>query len=141
MIPARFVFLSKLPLTISGKLDRKKLPPLGRIQSKNNIEAPSNNFEKRLLSIWKFLLKTEEIDVNDNFFDLGGNSLLATGMTSKIAEEFDIVVNTMAIFEYSSIKKLSEFIVSGIKEPFFLGNDKIDEKTHKIFFSKKLKHN
>ncbi|MFZ0281549.1 MAG: non-ribosomal peptide synthetase, partial [Bacteroidales bacterium] len=128
-IPSKFLFLTKLPLTISGKLDRNKLPPPDQIQLKNNFEVPSNNFEKRLLSIWKYLLKTEKIDVNDNFFDIGGNSLLAIIMTSKVAEEFDIVINAMAIFEFSSIKKLSEFISSGIKESFFPENDKIDEKT------------
>ena len=128
MVPSNFVFLDNLPLTPVGKLDRKRLPLTGKKKHKSIIIVPANKYEKRLLSLWKELLKIENISIYDNFFDIGGNSLLAIKMTNQIVRDFTFEIDTTSIMEYSNIKELSAFMTLGMKKSAFLTNNDIDEK-------------
>jgi hypothetical protein len=76
MVPARFVSLDALPLTENGKLDRKALPAPARASSAENYVAPRNATEQTLASIWSEVLGYEKVGIEDDFFELGGNSLL-----------------------------------------------------------------
>ena len=76
MIPAYFVGIDQIPLTANGKIDRKSLPdPGGSINTGVEYVPPRNEIESKLVKIWQEVLEIEKIGVNDNFFDLGGNSL------------------------------------------------------------------
>jgi len=88
MVPAGFVFLEALPLTPSGKIDRRALPgpdPLQR-EAEQIFVAPRTSIEKSLADIWAEVLTHENIGIHDNFFDLGGYSLLATRVVALIRE-------------------------------------------------------
>lgn len=110
MVPSFFVFLEELPLTTSGKLNRKALPRPERVTSGDTIALPTNNCEKILLRLWKDLLRIENISINDNFFEIGGNSLLAINLATLISKEFNILINTITVLEYPNIKGQSDYI-------------------------------
>ncbi|MCE5345210.1 MAG: amino acid adenylation domain-containing protein [Bacteroidales bacterium] len=129
MVPPYILFLETLPLTSSGKLNRKSLPAPDRVIEKDALITPSNKNEKLLLDIWSNLLKTENISITDNFFDIGGNSLLAINLANLISREFSITLKALMIFEFPSIKAQSEYLSGTTGDKFSLKNIEIDEKT------------
>ena len=112
MIPNAFVFLDSLPLTASGKVDRRALPaPDGsRPDLAEAYLAPRNRTEELLAKIWAEVLKLERIGIHDNFFDLGGHSLLATQVASRIREVLRIELPLRAMFETPTVAGLSNHI-------------------------------
>lgn len=112
MSPSVFVFLESFPLTANGKLDRARLPepefPSGLSQSE--YIPPSTITEMALGAIWSDLLSYEKIGVHDNFFDLGGYSLLAASLVSKIRNVLGIEAPLSKIFELPTIAGLSDWI-------------------------------
>ena len=111
MIPSYFVHLDKLPLTPNGKLDRKALPePNGSISTGVEYEAPTNETEEKLVSIWKEVLGAEKIGRNDNFFELGGHSLKATVLVSRIHKEMNVEVPLREAFANPVLKSMAEYI-------------------------------
>jgi amino acid adenylation domain-containing protein/non-ribosomal peptide synthase protein (TIGR01720 family) len=117
MVPLIWVKLESMPLTSNGKIDRKALPDpnLSDELAKQYI-APRNETEATLTEIWKHLLKIEQIGVNDNFFEIGGHSLLAMRMISAIKKQTDVEINIKDIFNLTTIERLSEFILEQSKE-------------------------
>jgi amino acid adenylation domain-containing protein/thioester reductase-like protein len=93
MIPSAFVILEELPITPSGKVDRRALPlpKWTRIEEGIYI-APSNEIELQLAQIWKDLLSIEQVSIHDDFFEIGGHSLLALQLVSQVRELFQIDV-------------------------------------------------
>jgi amino acid adenylation domain-containing protein len=128
MVPPYIIFMDTLPLTSSGKLNRKSLPVPDRMLERNMMVAPSTENEKRLLDLWKDLLKVENISINDNFFDVGGNSLLAINLANMISKEFTVTFKALMIFEFPSIKDQSEFLSGKKGDRFSLKNTEIDKK-------------
>ncbi|KYC42721.1 non-ribosomal peptide synthetase [Scytonema hofmannii PCC 7110] len=118
MVPAVFVILDSLPLTPNGKVDRKNLPVPDR--SRPDLEesfiAPSNPIEEKLALIWAELLRLEQIGVNDNFFYLGGHSLIATQMLSRVREVFTVELSFHQIFENPTIGALGQLIAQAYPE-------------------------
>jgi amino acid adenylation domain-containing protein len=114
MIPAAFVLLDLLPLTPTGKIDRRALPALDptSTQPENNFVAPSNPTQEILANIWSQILRVDRIGIHDNFFELGGHSLLATQVISRIRQEFAIEIPLQALFEQPTIASLSDRIVT-----------------------------
>jgi Phosphopantetheine attachment site/AMP-binding enzyme C-terminal domain len=88
MVPSVFVFLDSLPLAANGKVDRKALPApdQGRPELEHTYTAPRTPVEELLASLWAEALKLDKISIHDNFFDLGGDSLLATQVVSRVRE-------------------------------------------------------
>ena len=111
MIPTNFMFLTELPMTSNGKVDRKKLPDLKR-EKVARQEKPENSTEEKLLRIWSDVLKVkdDEIGVNDSFFDVGGHSLRALNIVTKIQSEFGLSMTLHEIFNHSTIKSLGKRI-------------------------------
>lgn len=107
MIPAYFVELNALPLNSSGKVNRKILPePEERLLIKlKNYKAPMNETEKVLCEIWQDVLAIEKIGVMDNFFEIGGNSLKAVRVISKLSERFEVGINQL--FQYPTVEALA----------------------------------
>ena len=116
MIPAKFVELDYLPLTINGKIDRKKLPSVDFSEKVSEIIPPSTSTEKKLLSIYKNIFKEEHIGINSNFFDIGGDSLLAIKLLSEIKESFNVDLNIANIYSNSTVKELSLIIENSKKQ-------------------------
>ncbi len=110
MVPSFFMFMDQIPLTTSGKPDRKRLPKPELIQLGTNIIPASNKMEKILVEIWKGILKVEKISVSTNFFDAGGNSLLAITMANRISRELGKPVSTLSILEHPNIRELAHHL-------------------------------
>ncbi|HLP47721.1 MAG TPA: condensation domain-containing protein, partial [Candidatus Kapabacteria bacterium] len=117
MIPSYFVRLEKIPLTPNGKIDRKALPKPGLIAGESYI-APRDEIEKKLTVIWSEILNQSAIGINDNFFHLGGHSLKATILVSKIHKVFQVNVPLAEIFKTPTIKGLANYIKATIKDKY-----------------------
>lgn len=114
MIPTVFVVLSALPLTHSNKLDRNALPaPTTQRPILEQEYAPARSkLEFRLTSTWKRVLNLETIGINDNFFDLGGNSILAMQLITLVNTQFHRDFAVTKLFEYPTIQKLAGHLQS-----------------------------
>jgi len=110
MVPSYFIVLEKLPLTSSGKVDRKALPePDGIINTGREYEAPRDELEEKLVSIWQEVLKTDRIGINDSFFELGGHSLKATVMAARIHKELQVEIPLSEVFIAPTVAGLAEY--------------------------------
>jgi amino acid adenylation domain-containing protein len=107
IVPTGWVELEQLPLTASGKLDRRALPAPGR-ESRRNYIAPRNEKEERLAEIWSQVLRVERIGVEDNFFDLGGHSLLAVRLCAAIRNRMNCDLSLIDVFQYPTIAKMAQ---------------------------------
>ncbi|QLE51262.1 amino acid adenylation domain-containing protein [Nostoc sp. C057] len=112
MVPAVFVILDSLPLTPNGKVDRQNLPACDRTRPdlEETFIAPRNSTEATLFSIWAELLGLEQIGIDDNFFNLGGHSLIAAQMLSRIREGFQVELFFHHIFANPTIAGLAGLI-------------------------------
>lgn len=112
MIPAQFVRLESIPLTSSGKADIKALPdPERSIVRENVFEAPRNNIEEIMVDKWSQVLKIAKLGINDNFFDLGGDSLKALRIILEL-EKSNLKLKINDIFKYQTIKSIYEKVFS-----------------------------
>ena len=113
MVPSAFVFLTALPLTSNGKVDRKALPPPDAGgQLRNRYIAPRTSVEKMLAEIWTDLLRVPKIGVDDNFFDLGGHSLLAIQLMHRVQKSVGRSLSLTAIFQAPTVAKLAALLSS-----------------------------
>ena len=111
MIPSYFVFLERIPLTPSGKIDLKRLPA-PELKGTEEYTAPRTSEEKKLTEIWSEILgiDKETIGIDHNFFELGGHSLRATLMTTKTHKELNVKLPLTEIFKTPRIRDLAEYI-------------------------------
>ncbi|XP_052077190.1 uncharacterized protein LOC127715191 [Mytilus californianus] len=113
MIPSYFVFLQSIPMVeTTGKLDKKALPSFDKEHESDSdtIAAPKTDTEKEVAVVWCKVLKIQDIDIQDSFFDLGGHSLLATELMMNLRQMFDVDLNVRDLFTYPTITTLSQFI-------------------------------
>jgi len=112
MIPAVFVPLTELPLTPSGKVDRRRLPTPGAgegLEARAYV-APRTADEEQIAAMWREVLELKQVGVNDNFFELGGHSLLATRVISRVLETFKVSVTVRSLFERPTVAGLAEAV-------------------------------
>jgi amino acid adenylation domain-containing protein len=107
MLPAAFVPLASLPLTPSGKLDRRALPAPEERQAAAEWVAPRGPAEEALAAIWSGLLKVERVGAHDDFFELGGHSLLGMQVISRIRDAFGVSLPLQALFEAPTVAGLA----------------------------------
>ncbi len=112
MLPTYFIRLDKLPLTTNGKVDRHALPALAyeNMRPASDVVGPRTETEKALAAIWRELLVVENIGINDDFFDLGGQSLVAIKAVSRIRDTFEVDLPLRNLFERPTIAGLAEVI-------------------------------
>ncbi|MCP5045532.1 MAG: hypothetical protein GY940_00050, partial [bacterium] len=113
MIPSYFVLLEKIPLTANNKIHRKALPdPHADLSSQETYTAPRDKIEEKLEIIWSGVLDIDPglIGIDSNFFQLGGHSLKATVLTSRIHKELDVKIPLRNIFSTPSIRGLAGYI-------------------------------
>jgi len=111
MVPSFFVPLAEMPLTRSGKLDRQALPEPGVTRFQEYI-APRNTLEQKLVEIWAGVLgiSKKEIGIDDDFFQLGGHSLKATTMVSRVYQELNANIEIAEVFAAPTIRQLAQRI-------------------------------
>lgn len=111
MVPQYLVEVDQFPINANGKIDKKALPrPEETSVSQAEYVAPKTVTEKKLLELWSEELDHERISVRDDFFDLGGHSLIATRLVAKILKEFQVELSFKEVFEYTTIEQLAEVI-------------------------------
>jgi microcystin synthetase protein McyB len=111
MVPAHFVRLSRMPLTPNGKLDRKALPAPERIAAAAaEFVAPTTPTERALAELWQHVLRIERIGAKDNFFESGGDSLLAMQLVAGVRERFGVELPLKNLFERPVLADLAEVI-------------------------------
>ncbi len=111
MIPAQYLVLDDIPLTPSGKTDKKQLLTMDLIKvNTNKYLRPNTETEKQLVLIWENLLTKSPIGISDNFFELGGHSLHITRMMYEINETFGIKLQMKNAFSAQTIRQLSKLI-------------------------------
>ncbi|MFI6084307.1 amino acid adenylation domain-containing protein [Streptomyces sp. NPDC051217] len=111
MVPAAVVPLSEIPLTPSGKLDRRALP--SEHAATVGSREPRNSHEEKLCALFGELLGLERVGVDDGFFDLGGHSILATRLSARIRNQFGIDVPLRTIIQYPTVAELAALLLLG----------------------------
>ncbi|PCK09021.1 MAG: hypothetical protein COA42_06310 [Alteromonadaceae bacterium] len=113
MVPNDVVILDAMPLTPNGKLDRKQLPVPGTSQSATaEYEAPEDQLQETIVNIWQETLHLDKIGVKDNFFDLGGHSLLIVRVHQLLKEQVEKPISLTDLYRFPTIKSLTEFLNS-----------------------------
>jgi len=110
MVPASIMVLGQLPFTANGKLDRRQLPAPEAAPRVQQYVGPRNELEDRITAVWQQVLGFEQIGVEDNFFDLGGHSLVATRMVSRVRARWNVELPLQHVFERPTISSLVEEI-------------------------------
>lgn len=111
MVPSHIRLIDKIPLTVNGKLDRRFLGHLEVTCDQAYVE-PQNEIESAILGIWKEILNIDKVSVEDNFFDIGGNSLSFIKVYFKINELYPNTIKIIDLFTYYTISGISQYIMS-----------------------------
>jgi amino acid adenylation domain-containing protein len=115
MVPAFFVTLDELPLTDNGKIDRHALPAPAPVELEDDHATPRTPTEELLSNIWTDILHLRRVGLHDNFFDLGGYSLLATQVVSRIRETFKVELPLRSLFESPTIAELGQSVDAALQ--------------------------
>ena len=111
MIPSALVPMERFPLTPNGKIDRARLPaPDYAEQSSRSFVAPRTPGEERVAKIWRDVLQLEQVGVDDNFFEVGGHSLLAVRVHERLQAEFQREIPLILLFEHSTVARLADLL-------------------------------
>ena len=110
MVPGIFVVMETFPLNRNGKIDRKALPVPTREQMRGSesFVAPRNELEEYLSTVWAEVLKVERVGIHDNFFDLGGHSLMATQVIARVRDRLQRELPLRSLFQYPTIADFTQ---------------------------------
>jgi amino acid adenylation domain-containing protein/non-ribosomal peptide synthase protein (TIGR01720 family) len=113
MVPTSFVFLERIPLTLNGKVDRNALPAPDHLQGDGDrvFTAPRTDVEKTLVEIWSNVLGLERVGVHDNFFDLGGDSILSIQIVAR-ASQAGLRLMPRQLFQHQTVADLAAVVGS-----------------------------
>jgi amino acid adenylation domain-containing protein len=136
MIPSFFIQVEQIPLTANGKLDRRALLQLDMSGAVYRCTAPRDECQQQLVRIWAEVLKIDaaKIGIDTSFFDLGGHSLKATIMVSRIHKELDVQVPLEEVFSCSTIRGLAAYIKAAAVERF-IAIEAAEERSHYLLSS------
>ncbi|WP_017653093.1 non-ribosomal peptide synthetase [Fortiea contorta] len=140
MLPAVFVMLEALPLTPNGKVDRTALPAPDNLRPElaTNYQAPQSEVEKTIAKVWKQVLQLEKVGIYDNFFDIGGHSLLVVQVNNQLREILQRDLSIVEIFQNPTIKSLAEYLSQKSSETTILA--KMRERVGKQKAALKQRH-
>ncbi|UCA58630.1 amino acid adenylation domain-containing protein [Chryseobacterium rhizoplanae] len=118
MIPAQIIFIDKIPLTANGKTDVSFLRDLADKEAEGlvSFEPPTNETERIIADIWSTELERPVINITDNFFDIGGNSLLVAIVAVALERKLEIKVYLRDLYQYPVLRHLSEVLIARSKE-------------------------
>ena len=112
MVPSIFVKMETMPLTPNGKIDRKSLPQpkIDRPELVQEFILPQNELQESVSRLWSKILKIDKIGIDDNFFDLGGDSLLSVQLVMLLEKEMKIEIPVVKFFQYPTIRNFADYI-------------------------------
>ncbi|SFQ99470.1 amino acid adenylation domain-containing protein [Lentzea waywayandensis] len=125
MVPSAFVEVPTIPRNPNGKLDHRALPKPESVRTERVVVPAGNQTERAISDVWREVLRTDRVGADDNFFDLGGNSVLLVKARSRLAEVFAREVPTVTLFTYPTVRALAaHFDGSGQVETRAVGGRK-----------------
>ena len=132
MIPSVFLYQKEMPLDPSGKINRRLLPApdFSKVQVETEYVAPRTETEEKLVNMVKEILKIDRAGVKDSFFDLGGHSMMATQVVSRIREEFDVEISLRTLFEKPTVEGIALSITEAQAE--FQDSDELESMLSEI---------
>jgi acyl transferase domain-containing protein/acyl carrier protein len=112
MVPETILFLDEMPLLLSGKIDRDRLPNSDRAYFASNVTyiAPRTELEHAIAAVWEELLQVKQVSIHDNFFDLGAHSLMMAQVASKLRDIIQRELPVITLFQYPTISALAEYL-------------------------------
>lgn len=131
MIPSAFIVRQTLPLTPSGKIDRRALPPpeTSRPELEAIYVAPQTELEQAIATIWQKILNVERVGIHDSFFELGGHSLLLVQVHSQLHERFNTNLSMLDLFRYPTISSLAAYFSQASDLP---SSEAANERTEQL---------
>lgn len=114
MVPVCIIFLDEYPLNNNGKVDRKQLPKPNPYDFDQQLEhkAPRNTLESKIALLWSSVLNREKIGINENFFKVGGHSLLAAELVVKLRKELNLEIELRKLFEFPTVELLANALTT-----------------------------
>lgn len=116
MLPAAFMWLEEIPLTPSGKVNRKALPAvdLDRLVAEADYVAPRTPLEEEIAQLWAEVLNVERVGIHDHFFDLGGHSLLAAQLVARVRDHYHVELPLRDLFETPTVAGLATLVTQSL---------------------------
>ncbi len=132
MVPTHLIPLSALPLNPNGKVNRKALPKLTAIVRQEHINLPQTQLERVIAQIWQQVLSVQQIGIDDNFFDIGGHSLLLVKVHDALKRQLLMTNPLMDLFKYPTVRSLAKALGSPDistqpSTPLFIGTNQVQE--------------
>lgn len=129
MVPSAFVFLDSLPLTPNGKVDRKLLPMPDRDRPELDkiFISPQTELERTIANIWKNVLSIDKVGIDDNFFDLGGHSLLLIQVYNSVSKISERKLSLIEMFEYPTVRSLANYLSQEKDNPVGQDEERIEK--------------
>ncbi|MEI4803295.1 amino acid adenylation domain-containing protein [Bacillus sp. FJAT-51639] len=119
MIPTNIIFLSNIPLTPNGKIDKKSLSQLDiKSLEQKDKNSPSHNIEAKLVEVWKEVLDIDHLEKDTHFLELGGHSLKATLLTAKVNQEFEIELLSRELFQAPTFNQYLDVVSKAQKTKY-----------------------
>jgi hypothetical protein len=136
MVPGRIVRVKELPLTANGKVDRKALSraDLPKKQPAGGYVAPSSRTERQVASIWREVLGVGRIGLRENFFDIGGHSLLMADVHRRVEKLLDRSIPLVGMFQHATIESLAAYLNRTADAG--ISNDQDDDRSAKLIAGK-----
>ena len=116
MVPRKIIFVEEIPRTAHGKADRRALQTTEIDKSTPQPNAPQNETERTLVALWKNALGVNSIGIHDNFFDLGGHSLLIVRLQSEVSRLWNREVPVLTFFQHPNVHDFAEYLISDQKD-------------------------
>ncbi|WP_439566557.1 non-ribosomal peptide synthetase, partial [Gloeocapsopsis crepidinum] len=120
MLPSAFVILDEFPLTANGKIDRFALPsPQIGLEIRTNYQPPQSEIEKAIAQVWQQVLQLEKVSIHDNFFDLGGHSIMMLQVNNKLRHILQRDISVVSMFQHPTIHSLAQSLNQQLSPPMF----------------------
>ena len=114
MVPALMIEMSELPLTANGKIDLHRLPDPANHWRKKAYVAPQTPMEQEIADIWQTVMKLDQISVDDNFFEIGGHSLLAVQIVTRVKEKYQVEFSMRRLLELATIHGMAAYVENSL---------------------------
>ncbi len=135
MVPAHFVTMDQMPLTPNGKIDRKALPDLSEVAAVApavEYEPPANQLEQTIAQCWQTTLGLDRVGTRDNFFDIGGHSLLIVQLHRMLTEKLEESVSLVDLYRFPTIRSLTDHLGSNQTADSLAGSEERAEKRRQV---------
>jgi len=120
MVPSAFVVLDEFSLTANGKIDRRALPsPQIGLEIRTNYQPPQSEIEKAIAQVWQQVLQLEKVGIHDNFFDLGGHSIMMLQVNNKLRHILQRDISVVSMFQHPTIHSLAQSLNQQLSPPMF----------------------